>query len=161
MREPGLYSDYPSKMCSPYHCWFRDMGYPELDIIRYPDGEWAIIQYFNTPIIPSLTRWNFVLKGIRNTEITHEFCRSYAQQLDIEKHTVWDQQQRSERKAVEAALYDERRLEDKAKAYADVLSRCDPLMQRVARNGVRELDPRRMLNHISRSKLGKGYRERV
>lgn len=159
MRNPGFYRDYPSKMVSDYYCWFKDLGYPELDVIRYPDGEWAIIQYMQTPVIPSLTRWNFVLKGLRNVELTHAFCESWVQQLDIEKRTVWEEQEKLERRMREESEYEERRANDRADAFVKGIRGNDALLERIARNGLRELNPRRMLNHISRHKLGKGYRE--
>ncbi len=159
MRQPGFYRDYPSKMVSDYHCWFRDLGYPELDLVRYPDGEWAIIQFMQTPIIPCLTKWNFVLKGLRNVELTHSFIARYVQQLDLEKHTVWEEQAKTERLALEETNYEERRAQDRAEHFVAGIRGNDAMMQRIARNGLRELNPRRMLNHISRSKLGKGYQE--
>lgn len=160
MREPGHYADYPSKMVSKYYCWCKDQGYPELDVVQYPDGEWALIQYMQTPIIPSLTKWNFVLKGIRNTEINPEFIRKFADQLNIEKHTVWEEQAKCERLAHEQELYEERRVQDRADQWMKGIRNNDALMERIAKNGLRELDPRRILNHIPRYRLGKGYRER-
>ena len=159
MRSPGYYRDYPSKMVSDYYCWCKDLGYPELDVIRYDDGEWALIQYMTTPIVPSLTRWNFVLKGIRHTEISPEFIRKFAHQLDLEKHTVWEEQAKTERLALEETLYEERRAQDRAEHFVNGIRGNDDMIQRIARNGLRELNPRRMLNHISRSKLGKGFKE--
>lgn len=159
MRQPGYYSFYPSKMVSDYYVWCHDMGYPELDIVRYPDGEWAIIQYLNRPIIPCLTKWNFVLKGIRHTEVTPHFIKTYADKLNLEKRTVWEEQANTERLALEETLYEERRAEDRAEQFAAGIRGNDALIQRIARNGLRELNPRRMLNNVSRSKLGKGYRE--
>ncbi len=146
-------------MVSPYYCWLKDMGYPELDVLQYPDGEWCLIQYLNTPIVPALTRWNFVLKGIRHTEISPEFIKKYAHQLDIEKHTVWEEQAKIERKMLEESMYEDRRSEDRCEQWFKGIRNNPDLMERIARNGLRELDPRRMLNTISRSKLGKGYRE--
>ncbi len=160
MRHPGFHRDYPSTMVSDYYCWFKDMGYPELDIVRYPDGEWAIIQYYNTPIIPSMTKWNFVLKGIRNTELNYGFVKTYAEKLDIEKRTIWEEQAKCERKMYEESEYEERRAQDRADHFVKGVRGCDDLMQRVAKNGLKELDPRRMLNNIPRYKLGKGYKER-
>ncbi len=160
MKDPGVYRSYPSRMVSPFYCWFVEMGYPELDVRTYDDGEWSIIQYMNRPIIPSLTRWNFVLKGIRNTEITYDFCKKYAEQLDLEKRTVWEEQEKQERRMREQADFEERRANDMADQWLKGIVNNPALMERIAKNGLKEVDPRRMLNHISRSKLGKGYVER-
>lgn len=137
------------------------MGYKELDLRRYEDGEYAIIQYLNTPIIPSLTRWNFVLKGIRNTEITYDFCKKYAEQLDLEKHTVWEEDAKAMRRHREQTEFEERRANDMADQWLKGIVNNPDLMERIAKNGFKELDPRRMMNQIPRYRLGRGYRERA
>lgn len=148
-------------MCSDHYVWFWDMGYKELDLRRYEDGEYAIIQYLNTPIIPSLTRWNFVLKGIRNTEITYDFCKKYAEQLDLEKHTVWEEDAKAMRRHREQTEFEERRANDMADQWLKGIVNNPDLMERIAKNGFKELDPRRMMNQIPRYRLGRGYRERA
>ncbi len=158
MLTPGYDRSMPSTMVSPWWRVCAALGYPELDVVQYPDGEWALIQYYNTPIIPSLTRWNFVLKGIRNTEITPEFIKKYADQLNLEKHTIWEEQEKCERLAKEDVAREERRSEDWATAMLDGVKRNPDLMNRIAKNGLKELDPRKILNHVPRHKLGKGYK---
>ncbi len=159
MREPGYYADYPSKMVSKYYCWCKDQGYPELDVTRYDDGEWALIQYHQTPLIPSLTRWSFVLQGLRNMEITPVIIKKYADQLNLEKQHVWAEQDRADREAIRQAKEEDRRSEDFATRMLAGVKQNPALMERIYKNGFKELNPMRMLNQIPRYRLGKGYRE--
>ncbi len=159
MKNPGIYSFYPSSMVSEYWGWFREMGYPELDIVSYPDGEWAIIEYLNRPIIPSLTKWNFVLSGIRNQEKSYEWVKSWCDQLALDKRHVWERQEEFEKAAIRRQEEEERRAQDFAdRAHLAITQNAD-LMERIAKGGLREMDPLRILNNIPRSKLGKEYKE--
>lgn len=159
MRLPGRYRDYPSTMVSPYYCWFKDLGYDELDVITYADGERAIIQYLRSPIIPSFTKWNFVLTKIRNVDFSHAFVKRQCDDLDLQKRAVWARQEASEKKMLEDTLYEDRRSEDRCEQWFKGIRNNDALMQRVAKNGLRELQPMRILNQIPRYRLGKGYKE--
>lgn len=159
VRSPGFYRDYPSRMCSDYYCWFKDQGYPELDLRIYPDGEMCIIQYLHTPLMPSLTRWQAVLTQIRNVLISPTWVKYHADRLNLHKQHVWDEVTKSEEKHLLELAADERRGNDRAEQFYKGVVNNPDLMDRIARNGLRELNPMRMLNHISKSKLGKGYRE--
>ncbi len=159
MRSPGYYADYPSSMVSPYYCWTRDMGYEMLDVIEYPDGEKALIQYFHKPIIPCLTKWGFVLTKIRNQELTYDWIKAWAEQLDLERRVVWERQDALEKEAIRRQEEEERRAQDFAnRAHFAVVNNAD-LMERIAKRGLGEMNPLKVLNNISRSKLGRGYRE--
>jgi hypothetical protein len=83
-----------SYMVSDYHRLFVEMGYPELDILKYPDGEWHIIQYYSRPIIPCLTKWQVVLGPMRNVDISRGFLEKYIRQCDITKRAFWDREER-------------------------------------------------------------------
>ncbi len=162
MRTPAFYRDYPSTMCSDYYCWFKDQGFPELDVRFFPDGEFMLIQYYNTPIIPSLTKWAPMLTGVRNVILTPTWIKHHADRLNIRNRHVWDEQDRTERRALEEVALEERRAADFAEQMMKGIRGNDDLMQRIAKNGLRELQPMRLLNHISPLKLGgraKGYRE--
>ncbi len=162
MKRPAYYRSYPSTMCSDYYCWFVEMGYPELDLRIYSDGSWGILQYLNTPIIPSLTKHMPMLQGIKNVEISYSFIKYHCDKLNIRNRHVWDEQDRTERRALEEVALEERRAADFAEQMMKGIRGNDDLLQRIAKNGLRELQPMRLLNHISPLKLGgraKGYRE--
>lgn len=159
MRSPGFYADYPSSMVSRYYCWTRDMGYEMLDVVEYPDGEKALIQYFQKPIIPSLTKWGFVLTKIRNQELTYDWIKAWAEQLDLERRVVWERQAAVEKEAIRRQDEEERRAQDFAnRAHFSIINNPD-LMERIGKRGLGEMNPLKVLNNISRSKLGRGYRE--
>jgi hypothetical protein len=157
MRNPGIYRDYPSYMCSDYYCWFKDAGYPELDIRRWPDGEWAIIQYMRAPLIPQRTPWQWVLTGMRNVEINHANVFRLVDQIDLTKKQAWAKVDEGERKARELAAEQDRRAEDfGTRAYEAVRNNPD-LMERVVRTGdiMQAIDPRKIRRHIPRSRIGR------
>lgn len=141
-------ANYVSYMVSPYNAWFRDLGYPELDVISYDDGEWAIIQYHKSPVIPHLTPWSFVLKRIRHLEKSPAVFKKYTDQLDLEKRHVWAKQDADDRELSRSLDEEDRRFEDKSKRIVDSVMRNDDLVQRVARNGLGELSLRSISRHI-------------
>ncbi len=161
MREPAYYADYPSKMCSKYYCWTKDMGYPELDVRQFPDGSWQLIQYLNTPIIPSLTRFQPVLMGIRNVEISPSFIKHHADRLNLEKGAVWAEQKKSEQKAMDDVAYEERRAIDFSENMMKGLKRSPALLERIRRNGLKELDLRRQVQYLDVRDLPENQRRDI
>lgn len=139
----------------------RDLGYPELDVRKYADGSWSIIQYFQTPIIPSLTKWQPVLMDIRHTEISPTFIKKKADELNLEKGHVWSEVDKNERRIRDEISFEEDRAEVIASKKLDIVKRTPGLMDRIARRGVKELDPRRMLQHIDVRDLSKANREGI
>jgi len=141
-------ADYISYMVSPYNIWFRDLGYPELDIVEYEDGEWAIIQYLRSPVVPCLTPWNHVLTKLRHVEKSYWVCKKWAEQLDLEKRHVWEQQEASERRAREEQAFEDRRAEDWATQAFTSIRNNPGLMERIAKNGLGEIGLRQLARHI-------------
>ncbi len=158
---PGYDRSMPSTMVSRWHRCFVAMGYPELDLVEYPDGEKAIIQYFNRPIIPALTKWGFVLTKIRNVDVNYYWLKEKADDLNIEKKAVWARQEAVEKEAIRQQLEEDRRSEDFATRMLDTVKRNDDWMQRIARNGLKELNPLRLLNHCPKYRLGSKFKENV
>lgn len=156
---PGYDRSMPSTMVSRWHRCFVAMGYPELDLVEYPDGEKAIIQYFNAPIVPSMTKWGFVLTGIRNRNVDYYWLKEQADLLNLHGKKVWSDQDATEKEAIRQQLEEDRRAEDFATRMLDLVNRNDAWKQRIHKNGLKELNPLRLLNHVPRYKLGKDYRE--
>lgn len=129
---------YISYMVSPWNIWFRGMGYPRLDVLTYEDGEWSIIEYLRTPVVPDLTPWHHVLMNIRHTEISHDFCKKYVENLDLEKRYVWDEQDRIEERMRQELLREElHSIDFSNRAFAAIKQNPD-LMERIAKNGIGE-----------------------
>jgi hypothetical protein len=160
---PGFYDWYPSKGgsrwqgqfegCSPYYIWFKELGYEQLDIREFDDGEWAIIEYYNSPVIPSLTRWNYVLQGLRNILITPGFITKYVKQLDLRQNEYWDQCE-AKTKAMET---EKDRLEahaqDTAERAKNAIIQNPELVERIAKKGMNEISLSNIVKHIPRNKL--------
>lgn len=148
--EPGVTSaSYISYLPSKYHIWFIEMGYPLLDVLEYEDGEWAIIQYLRTPVVPSLTKFQHVLKGIRNTAITTGFIQKYVEQLDPGKQAFWDRESKKTQGVWDEAARVERHAEETADQLTKNFMANPDLMARVAKNGFGELDPQKIMRHIN------------
>lgn len=157
---PGYDRSMPSTMVSRWHRCFVAMGYPELDLVEYPDGEKAIIQYFNRPIVPSLTRWGFVLTKIRNQDVNYYWLKEKADDLNLEKKRVWAEQDAVEKEALRQQLEEDRRSEDFATRMLDTVNRNDAWKERIYKNGLKELNPLKILDNIPRYRLGKGFKEK-
>ncbi len=151
---PGIRSEgYISYFQSPWHVWFRELGYPQLDINQYPDGEWSIIEYYNTPIIPSLTRWATVLHGMRNIEISVGFIEKYVLDLDSTKKAVWDREEKKTQRVIQEDRERHEHAERMSEAAKEAIVRNPALMERIAKNGIQEMDLTKIVKHIPRHKL--------
>lgn len=160
---PGLKSYYPSygdqesdgsfNGCSPYYCWFVEMGYDRLDIIRWPDGEWAIIELYRSPVVPSMTPWNYVLQGLKNILITPSFIEKYVHQLDLHRKEVWDIAEAKSRKVEEEHAAVERHAEDTAERATKAIMSNPALVERVAREGIKAIDFAEIRKHIPRHQM--------
>lgn len=133
-------TNYQSYLVTPYNSWFRALGYPLLDVRRYEDGEWAIIQYLRSPVVPAVTPWNHVLTGLRHVDLSLSVCEKYANQLDVEKRHVWAEQERFEAEAIAEAERSERHTQMIAEKQHEAIVNNPGLMNRIARNGLHEIN---------------------
>lgn len=146
---PGVTSaNYVSYFCSPYHHWFVEMGYPLLDVNEYADGEWEIIQYFRTPVVPALTSWNRVLMKMRHVEKSPWVIQRYTENLDMEKRAFWEGEKRKEAELAAEQERRDRHAEDVAQRQFLAVRQNPALMDRIARNGLKEIGLRQMARHI-------------
>lgn len=162
--EPGIYSWYPSSLCGPYYVWFCELGYPNLDIVEHnttyqlddgtflsaPDGSWSIIEYYNAPVIPSLTRWNFVLSDIRHVAPSPGFIKKYVQQLDLRRKEVWDALDAKEKAQDEEKARVEGHAQDTAERAKNVIMGNPALVERIAKNGLQEINLNKIASNIPR-----------
>jgi len=140
-------------MVSDWYVWFCELGYPNLDINRYPDGEWEIIEYYNSPVIPSLTRWNHVLYGIRNQIITPGIIENYVKKFDLTKRQVWDEQEaKTEAMYAEQDALDRHREDTVDRAFKAIRGN-EALVERIAKKGITEINLPNIRKNIPRQKL--------
>ena len=156
MVAPGLYPwAYPSSMVSKYHCWFRLMGYKELDIYVEEDGTWYIIQYYTEPLIPSQTQWQPVLGPMRNVEISFGFCQKYVKELDITRKAFWAREEAKTAAVDDEHAATERHAQDLAARATKAVMKNDGLVQRIAKNGLKEMDLLSLAKRVPRSEIVK------
>lgn len=160
---PGIYSWYPSKGswtwdggfdgCGPWYTWCCELGYENLDVQQWADGEWCLIEFYNAPIIPGNTRWNYVLKDIRNVEITPGFLESYADKLNVQKRQAWADLDAKEKAQDEEKAKLDAHAEDTAERAKNIIMQTPSLVERIAENGLKEMDLDRIVKHIPRHQL--------
>jgi hypothetical protein len=153
MPTPGYYSWYPSAMCSPWYCWFVELGYPLLDIRRWEDGEWAILQYHTMPYLPSTTKWHWVLQDLKNIDITPGFVRHWVEMLDITRKAVWDREDEKTKEVTREHAALERHCEDMVNRAHDIIMRSPELLERIAKYGMEQLDLAKIAMNIPRYKF--------
>lgn len=141
-------ASYYSAICSKYHPWFVEMGYPMLDVLKYKDGEWAIIQYENAPLIPSTTKWRVILQGLRNIEISRAFCEKYVNQIDTMKKALWDREDEKTRKMEEEKARLQRHKKDMVLRASQAILQNPDLCGRIAKNGIQEMGLMNIFKHI-------------
>lgn len=141
-------NNYVSYFVSPYNVWFRELGHPQLDIQIYEDGEWSIIQFFKSPVIPSLTPWNHVMTKMRHVEINPWICKKLIDNIDVEKRFVWDEQDRKDRAARDADKAERRHVEDLANRQLQVIKNSPNLMNRIVKHGLKEMSLKNLIKHV-------------
>lgn len=151
---PGVRSwNYISYFQSPWHIWFQELGYPQLDVNKFEDGEWSIIEYYKVPLVPSMTPWCTVLSGMRNIEISVGFIEKYVLDLDSTKKAVWDREEKKTQRILKEAEAREQHAERMSDAATLAITRNPALMERIAKNGLQEMDLTKIVQHIPRHRL--------
>lgn len=148
LSEPAFYDWYPSTWCSDWYVWFCELGYPMLDIRKWPDGEWAIMQYHTKPYVPSLTKWHWVLTDLKNVEITEGFVKKWVESLDLTRKEIWEREDAKTREIDREQTALERHSEEMVEKAHDAIIRNPDLMERIAKNGFQEMDLSRIARQI-------------
>ena len=144
---------YVSYACSKYHDWFREMGYDRLDILQYPDGEWAIIEFETLPVIPCITKWKTVLSRLRHIEISRSFVEKYVSKIDNRRKEFWDIERARTRAVFAESEAKDRAARERAEQAFQAMRRNPDLMERIARNGLTEMNLDKIVKHIPRQQL--------
>jgi hypothetical protein len=146
MSYPYTYIDSP--FVSQHYKMFCDLGYPQLDINEWPDGEWAILQMWNAPLVPQLTKFNYVLTGLRNIEKSQSFIEKYVELVDITRRAFWELQEDQTLEAEKAAADKEMYFENSALKKLEIIKRTPVLMDRVQKFGMNALGFESMWRHL-------------
>lgn len=147
--------DYVSYFFSEYHPWFVELGYPLLDVIQFSDGhgEWGIIQCQTMPIVPSITKWKVVLSEIKNVEISFSFIEKWTAEIDLQRKAFWDREDAKTKALDVQEDATDRHREDMVRRAHLAITRNPALMERIAKNGIQEMDLDKIRKHIPKHKL--------
>lgn len=143
------YTYLDSSFVSDKYKIFCDLGYPMLDAITFNDGEWCVIELLNAPLIPALTRWQYVLKGMRNIELCEGLVRKFIKQLDPHEPEFWIKEYEESRKVVDLKNKQAEAQEDWSEWMGNALKHNAGLMERVAKYGAKELHPDQIAYRIA------------
>lgn len=139
-----------SSFVGPHYPMFVKLGYNQLDIEVFDDGEWAVREMLSAPVVPSLTTWKYILKGLRNIEINSGTVGKLIHQIDPQYPEFWAR----EALKTKGILGEKNsRIEfenDWAEKMAPKILRNPGLMERISRFGMRELDPARIALAIAK-----------
>lgn len=149
-------ADYTDcSMTSEHYPMMRRIGYPQLDIKQFWDGEWAIKEYINPPLIPSLTKWKYILTGLQNVPISESFVLNQVKSLDPQYSEFWIREIEKEM-AVEANNKSvEKNRRQSAEKTIEALLKNDALKQRIAKYGIMEMTPERIAYRIAQESPSK------
>ena len=151
---PGLRAwNYFSAAQSPWHVWFEELGFPQLDITRYEDGEWCIIEYMYAPLIPAEVKYRVVLAGLRNIEINWEFIKRYVDECDPTSARFWQNVERQERLKDAEWETAEQNAIDRAHRAARFVTQNPALMNRIAKRGIAEMSLSKIRREIPNYKF--------
>jgi hypothetical protein len=146
-------SYYPDAFWSKYHDWFVELGYPQLDIQVYEDGEWSIIETMNAPIMPSLSKFKVILRGMKNVIISRGFVEKYIKQIDPQRKEFWERERLATKAAEDAVEIREKHSEEFAAKASEAVLGNDALMERIAEKGIEEMDLTKIRENIPNNKL--------
>lgn len=140
-------------ICSKWYPWLVELGYPQLDVVKYDDGEWAVIEYYRTPVIPSLTPWKVVLSGMRHLEISKGFLKKYIDEIDLQKKAIWEREERRTQKMLAEKEAQEQAAHDRVDTAFKAIRYNPDLMERIAKNGLSEMNLDKIARHVPSTEL--------
>lgn len=146
---------YRDKSPSTPYGWCCEMGFPNVDVVdhRWDDGKWDLVEYYNAPLIPALTQWNYILIGIAEP-LEKTVIQKFLKGLDIHQKAFWAQQEAEEKEYERKKKAEQEAQDDAATRATALITGNENLMNRIAKNGLQEaLDPVNILKHIPRSSL--------
>lgn len=150
--------NYCSYMVSGWNRTFADWGYPELDVVVQESGEWGIISYLRSPVLPAHTPWSWVVVPSAKYELNPWTVKRYVEQCDIEKRYVWDQMEEREKHDAAEMRREELHMTDMQRRMYQSITQNPDLMNRIAKNGLGEIGLRALSRNIPNQKFRKANR---
>lgn len=147
------YTYMTSSFVSNYYEWFCDLGYPQVDLVEHKDGSWSLIEMLNAPVIPSLTKWRYIARNIKNREPTLSGVKRILNEINPQRNEVWERESKKTQKIEDEYQAREERVELVAEEWTDSVRRNPALQERIAKNGLTEILPHNIAKHCPESKL--------
>lgn len=151
MSYPYVYLD--SSFVGPYYKICCDLGLPQVDVQKFSDGSWALIEMMNAPVVPSLTKWNYIAKGLKNCEINHSRIKRIIDEIDPRKQWLWDKEKRKSDAIEQQAKDREDFYEERVSEVVKDAARNPDLQERIAKHGIQEILPHNIAKNLSDTKL--------
>jgi len=143
----------PSYICSKYYNWFKQLGYDRLDINKYSDGSWDIIEFQTVPLIPSQTMYRTILGNMKNIEISYGFVQKYVDEIDLTKKQIWAREEKRTQKMLDEKDAQERAAYDRSDQAFKAMRYNPDLMERIVKNGLGEMNIDKIARHVPRVEL--------
>lgn len=143
----------PSYICSKYYPWFVELGYDRLDIAEYADGSWDIIEYETVPIVPCTTRFKTILGNMKRVEKSFGFVKKYVESIDLQKKAIWDREEKKTQEMLDEKDRVDRAAQDRVDAAFNVMRKNPDLVDRIARNGLQEMNLDKIARHVPKAEL--------
>ena len=149
--------------CSPYYRLFCELGYPQLDLrftrvhdektdTGWETGEWNIYEMVHAPLFPSTALWRDVLTGIRHVEINKSNLKRLIDSIDPMKDAIWDRERKKTKAVFDEDERTQRHRDDISTRMTKAITQNPDLVQRIAKNGIEEIDPAKIIRHIPRAR---------
>ena len=146
------YSD--SGFVSDKYPIFQKLGYPQIDVSFFEDGSWSLLEMHNAPVIPDLTKFNWIAKNLKNVEFNEGNVMYLIRNSDPRNPEFWAKEIAKsmvlEKQHVDKQNKDQEWIED----IVPKLMQNQALMDRVARYGSRELSIDRIALAIAKQTPG-------
>jgi hypothetical protein len=144
-----LYLD--SDFVGPHYRMMCELGYPQLDIKQWDDGEWAILEMLNAPLMPSYTKFHYILKKIRHVEITESNVKRLVRQIDPNYPEFWLREAQKTAAVDNEHAAKEKHSEDLVTRMCAAVTKNPDMMDRIARFGVSELNPDKIALRVAQN----------
>lgn len=134
-----------------FYRWAKSFGYPNVDVIddRLRDGTWSLVEYLRSPVVPSLTPWNYILRDITEP-LELNVMRRFCEMLDLKKREYRNRMEAEQAASLQAFESAKKVEDDLATRATKLITGNQALLERIAKNGIAEMDTIKILSHIPR-----------
>lgn len=111
--------------------------------------------------MPSLTPHRYVLTKLRHVDISWDFIKKWCNLLDITKNHYWDLEEKKTQEVEREHKAVQRHREEFAEIGKNLVLGNRDLMERIAKNGFKEIDLENLVKHIPHQKMNKSEKQGI